>query len=364
MIYREVGQFKTNYKSDSAVFPILQDRIGIAVILLLALVVVPLYGHYGESGQFFMSGIMIPFMIFALATVGLNILMGYAGQLSLGTGAFAGVGAYACYKLYTYFPDINIFLLVLASGFFSAAVGMIFGLPSLRIKGLYLAVTTLAAQFFLEWCFIRIEWLYNYDPSGAIIVPDIESFGGVVSGPNADPVVAYLCVAVIVIAMTWVASNLIQGRIGRSWMMIRDMDIAAELMGVKPLAAKLSAFAVSSFYCGVAGALMVFFWLGAAEVESFDINHSFLFLFMVIIGGMGSLVGSFMGAAFIWVLPIVIKFLPAQLGIEVNAATVEHVNFMLIGGLIIFFLAVEPNGLARLWQLGKEKLRVWPFPYA
>jgi len=164
--------------------------------------------------------------------------------------------------------------------------------------------------------------------------------------------------------MTWIASNLIRGRIGRSWMMIRDMDIAAELMGVRPLAAKLSAFAVSSFYCGVAGALMVFFWLGAAEVESFDILHSFLFLFMVIIGGMGSLIGSFMGAAFIWILPIVIKFFPATVGIDVNPATVEHINFMIIGALIIFFLAVEPNGLARLWQLGKEKLRVWPFPYA
>ena len=154
MIYREVGQFKTDYKSDSAVFPILQDRIGIAVMLLLAFVVVPLYGHYSSSGEFFINGIMLPFMIFSLATVGLNILMGYAGQLSLGTGAFAGVGAYACYKLYAYFPDVNIIVLVLLSGFFAAGVGIIFGLPSLRIKGLYLAVTTLAAQFFLEWCFI------------------------------------------------------------------------------------------------------------------------------------------------------------------------------------------------------------------
>jgi branched-chain amino acid transport system permease protein len=364
MIYREVGQFKTDYRSDSAVFPILQDRVGIAVILFVTLVVVPIYGGSSANGEFFLNGVMIPFLVFALATIGLNILTGYAGQLSLGTGAFMGVGAYACYKLYTYFPDINIFVLVLASGFFSALAGIIFGLPSLRIKGLYLAVTTLAAQFFLEWCFIRIEWLYNHDPSGAIIVPDITSFGVVVAGPSADPIVKYMCIAVIVILMTWVASNVIHGRIGRSWMMIRDMDIAAELMGVKPLTAKLSAFAMSSFYCGVAGSLMVFFWLGAAEPESFDINHSFLFLFMVIIGGMGSLIGSFMGAAFIWILPIVIKFLPATLGFEVNAATVEHVNFMLVGALIIFFLAVEPNGLARLWQLAKEKLRVWPFPYA
>ena len=364
MFYREAGQFKTDYKSDSAVFPLLQDRIGIWIMLLLALIAVPLYGAYSENGEFFLSGIMIPFMVFSLATVGLNILMGYAGQLSLGTGAFMGVGAYATYKLVTIFPDINIIVLVLASGFIAAAVGIVFGLPSLRIKGLYLAVTTLAAQFFLEWLFIRWEWLYNYDTSGAIIVPDIKAFGYIVAGPNASPVVKYLIVTAIVVVMTWIASNLIRGRIGRSWMMIRDMDIAAELMGVRPLAAKLSAFAVSSFYCGVAGALMVFFWLGAAEVESFDILHSFLFLFMVIIGGMGSLIGSFLGAAFIWILPIVIKFFPATVGIDINPATVEHINFMIIGALIIFFLAVEPNGLARLWQLAKEKLRVWPFPYA
>ena len=163
--------------------------------------------------------------------------------------------------------------------------------------------------------------------------------------------------------MTWLASNLIRGRIGRSWMMIRDMDIAAELMGVRPLYAKLSAFAVSSFYCGVAGAMMVFLWLGAAEVESFDVNHSFLILFMVVIGGLGSLLGSFMGAAFIWVLPIVIRAAPGVLGLDINAATGEHLNFMIIGALIIFFLIVEPHGLARLWALGKQKLRVWPFPY-
>ncbi|MEZ5727120.1 MAG: branched-chain amino acid ABC transporter permease [Burkholderiaceae bacterium] len=364
MFYREAGQFKTSYKADSAVFPILQDRIGVAVILLLAFVAVPWYGWRAEAGEFVINSIMTPFLIFALATVGLNILMGYAGQLSLGTGAFMGVGAYACFKLTTYFPDINFIVLLLISGFFSAAVGMVFGLPSLRIKGLYLAVTTLAAQFFLEWCFIRVGWLYNFEPSGAILAPERLMFGIPIVGAKADHVVKYLIVLCIVVLMTWIASNLIRGRIGRSWMMIRDMDIAAELMGVRPLQAKLSAFAVSSFYCGVAGAMMVFFWLGAAEVESFDINHSFLFLFMVIIGGMGSLIGSFLGAAFIWILPIVIKFLPEQLGLDVNPTTVEHVNFMIVGALIIFFLIVEPHGLARLWQLGKEKLRVWPFPYA
>jgi branched-chain amino acid transport system permease protein len=360
MLYREVGQFKTSYSADQAVFPILQDRMGLAAILFIAFAVIPVFGN-----DFLINSVMIPFLVFALATIGLNILVGYTGQLSLGTGAFMGVGAYACYKLATFFPDVNLVILVLASGFFSAAVGMVFGLPSLRIKGFYLVVTTLAAQFFLEWAFIRVAWLYNYNDSGAIEVPQREGFGGImIAGAAAEPVTRYLIVLSIVVVMTWIASNLIRGRIGRSWMMIRDMDIAAELMGVRPLYAKLSAFAVSSFYCGVAGAMMVFFWLGAAEVESFDINHSFLFLFMAIIGGLGSLIGSFMGAAFIWVLPIIIRALPDAIGLDINAATVEHINFMLIGAMIIFFLIVEPHGLARLWQVGKEKLRSWPFPYA
>ncbi len=359
MFYREAGQFKTNYAADQALLPIKQDRIGIALILLTAFGLIPLVGS-----DFFLSSIMIPFLVFALAAVGLNILTGYAGQLSLGTGAFMGVGAYSCYKLTTLFPDINIVVLILASGLFSAGIGIVFGLPSLRIKGLYLAITTLAAQFFLEWCFNRIGWLYNDNASGAIEVPQRLLMGIAVTGPQATPVTRYLLILTIVAIMTLIAANVLRGRIGRSWMMIRDMDIAAELMGIRPLYAKLSAFAFSSYYCGVAGALMVFCWLGSAEVEAFDINHSFLVLFMVIIGGLGSLTGCFLGAAFIWVLPVILRAIPSALGIDILAATTEHINSIIIGSLIIFFLIVEPHGLARLWQVGKEKLRNWPYPYA
>jgi branched-chain amino acid transport system permease protein len=163
--------------------------------------------------------------------------------------------------------------------------------------------------------------------------------------------------------MTWVASNLVHGRVGRSWMMVRDMDIAAELMGIRLLRTKLLAFAVSSYYCGVAGAMMVFFWLGAAEASSFSINLSFQILFMVIIGGLGSLIGSFMGAAFIWILPILIRTVPETLGFSIDAATGEHLTFIIVGALIILILIVEPHGFARLWQITKQKLRRWPFPY-
>ena len=357
MFYREAGQFKTTYAADHAVFPIRQDRIGLALIVGAALALPFL------SSEFFLSSIMTPFLIFALATIGLNLLTGYAGQLSLGTGAFMGVGAYACFKLTTLFPGVNIVLLVLASGFVSAAIGIVFGLPSLRIKGFYLAITTLAAQFFLEWCFIRIPWLYNYNESGAIDVPERSGFGLILTGPNASQTTRYYVVLGVVILLTWVASNLVRGRIGRSWMMVRDMDIAAELMGVRPLPTKLLAFAVSSFYCGVAGALFVFFWLGATEPSSFSITLSYQVLFMVIIGGLGSLVGSFMGAAFIWLLPILLRTLPGVFGVSIGSATLEHLTFMAVGALIIVFLIAEPHGLAKLWQVGKQKLRTWPFPY-
>ena len=351
--------FKTTYKSDSQTFPIASDRYRFWAVLAFAYLVIPFM-----INDYWASAILLPFLIYSIAAIGLNILVGYCGQVSLGTGGFMAVGAYACYKLMTSFPDVSMLVHVLLSGLITAAVGVLFGLPSLRIKGFYLLVSTLAAQFFLEWCFIRVEWLYNYNDSGAIDSLQRSAFGYAVSGGAANSHAQYFVVLTIVVVMTWVASNLIRGRIGRSWMMIRDMDIAAELMGVRPLFAKLSAFAVSSFYCGVAGALMVFFWLGSAEVESFDINHSFLFLFMAIIGGLGSLIGCYMGAAFIWILPIIIRALPSALGLDINAATVEHINFMMIGAMIIFFLIVEPHGLARLWQIAKEKLRTWPFPYS
>ncbi|MGJ3263354.1 MAG: branched-chain amino acid ABC transporter permease [Salinarimonas sp.] len=361
MIYRESGQYKTSYEADRAIFPLKQDRIGIAVIIAAAYAA----GMFGSD--FLLQAVLIPFLIFSLAAIGLNILVGYSGLLSLGTGAFMGVGAYACYKLMTAFPEVNVVVWILMSGFFSAAVGVFFGLPSLRIKGFYLAVATLAAQFFLQWCFNRIPWLYNYNISGAIEAPLTTLFGVPITGATATAEARYFVVLTLVIGLTWLASNLVHGRIGRQWMAIRDMDIAAELIGIRPLHAKLMAFACSSYFVGVAGAMLVFLWYGGAEYNVFNIDQSFFILFMIIIGGLGSLIGSFMGAALIFMLPIglgiVLPAITAPFGLTVDAATIEHLRFMIVGALIIFFLIVEPHGLARLWQIGKQKLRVWPFPY-
>ena len=359
MLYREVGDLKTTYIADQQALTISQERYAIFFFVAFMYLVVP-----WVADDFWLNTIVIPTLIFSLAALGLNLLTGYAGLVSLGTGGFMGVGAFACYKLTTNFPDVNIVIHIFLSGFAAAAIGIFIGIPSLRIKGFYLAVATLASQFFLEWAFGRIAWLYNYNDSGAIDAINRSLFGIPLTEPYGAPWFQYLVVLTIVVVMTLIAINLVRGRFGRQWMAIRDMDIAAELIGIRPLPTKLLAFAISSYYCGVSGAMLVFLSLGAAEVESFDIlNASFPVLFMIIIGGLGSIIGSFLGAAFIVVLPIIISTVPRALELDITSATVEHIRFMIVGVLIIFFLIVEPAGLARLWQIAREKLRLWPFPY-
>jgi branched-chain amino acid transport system permease protein len=358
MFYRTAGQYKTSYKSDFALFPVRQDALLLGAILFIAFVVFPL-----TANEFAFQTLLIPVLIYSLAAMGLNILTGYAGQLSLGTGAFMGVGAYACYKLITIFPDMNMLVAIFLSGFFSAGVGVIFGLPSLRIKGFYLAITTLAAQFFLVWLFEKWAWLYNYASSGAIQVPNLKMFGVYVAGPQATSIVQYYFVLVVVTLLTIVSINLTRGRIGRMWKAVRDMDIAAELVGINLLKSKLLAFAVSSYIVGIAGALFVFEWRGAAEPNLFDVPLSFRILFIAIIGGLGSVMGNFMGAILIVALPVILNLLAELFAVPIGSSTLEQVNVMIVGALIIFFLIAEPLGLARLWAVIREKLIIWPFPH-
>jgi len=365
MFYRESGDFKTTYAKDTQTFPIKLDRMGYYVILAIAFVVIPtmLIMDVGSGASYWSNAVLIPFVIWAIAAIGLNILVGYCGQISLGSGGFMAVGAYASYKLMTTFPDLSIFIIVLISGAITACVGIVFGLPSLRIKGFYLAVATLAAQFFLVWLFNKVPWFYNYSASGQITAPKRSVFGFEVTGATASPEAKYLFCLVLLVGLAWVARNLTRGRIGRSWMAIRDMDIAAEIIGVAPLKTKLSAFGVSSFFIGVAGALYFAVYLGAVEVgESFGIQKSFILLFMVIIGGLGSIFGSIVGAAFMVLMPVLLKnIMVGQLGWAIDIAA--HIELTIVGALIIVFLILEPHGLAQLWRLLKEKLRLWPFPH-
>ncbi len=358
MLYRTAGQFKTSYQADQALFPVRQDAVLLAVILAFAYVIFPL-----TASEFTFQTLLIPILIYSLAALGLNILTGFAGQLSLGTAAFMGVGAYACYKMITLMPWMNPILAILFSGVFSAGVGVAFGIPSLRIKGFYLAIATLAAQFFLVWLFEKWAWLYNYNASGAIQVPNLDIFGIYVAGPLASSITQYYVVLGIVTLLTVICINLTRGNLGRTWKATRDMDIAAELIGINLMKSKLTAFAVSSYIVGVAGALFVFMWRGAAEPNLFDIPLSFQILFIAIIGGLGSVMGNYLGAILIVGLPVLLNLVPETLGIPIKSATVEHLNIMIVGSLIVFFLIVEPHGLAQLWRLIREKLIIWPFPH-
>ncbi|HME97942.1 MAG TPA: branched-chain amino acid ABC transporter permease [Methylomirabilota bacterium] len=358
MIYREAGQFKSTYAADQAVFPIRQDRIIGGLALVAAVVALPLV-----ADEYWLQAVLIPFLIYSLAALGLNLLTGYAGQVSLGTGGFMAVGAYSAFKLSSAFPWLSIIIVFLLAGLVTALVGLVFGIPSLRIKGFYLAVATLAAQFFLVWLFNKVAWFTDYASSGTITAPPRTVLGVMVTGPEATAPVRYLAALAMVALFAVIAKNLVRGRVGRSWMAIRDRDIAAEIIGVRPLRTKLLAFSISSFFCGVAGAEYVFLYLGSAETLAFDINVSFLVLFMVIIGGLGSILGSFLGAAFIVMVPIFLTNMPHLLGVAMPVALQKQIELMVFGGLIVLFLIVEPNGLARLWQIGKEKLRLWPFPY-
>ena len=358
MFYREAGQYKASYGADQAIFPIAQDRFVVLAGMAVAFLVVPFL-----ASEYTYRAVLIPTVILTLAAIGLNVLMGYCGQVSLGSGAFMGVGAYAAFNLAIRLPFLNPLVCILLSGFVAAAIGIAFGIPSLRIKGFYLACATLAAQFFGDWAFLRIKWVTNHTPSGSVNAPPIQMFGYDLSSPTAT----YLIALTITIVLGLAAKNIVRGHIGRQWMAIRDMDIAAEIIGVRPLFAKLSAFAVSSFLIGVAGAMWAFLYLGSWEPAAFSIDRSFQLMFMVIIGGRGSILGSALGAIFIVLLPIFLnQALPplgALIGWKISTATVSHFESMIFGALIVFFLVVEPHGLARLWSVAKEKLRLWPFPH-
>jgi branched-chain amino acid transport system permease protein len=353
MLYREAGQFKSSYSADQAIFPIAQDRIGMIALLLVAYVALPLLAN-----EYWLRSILVPFLVYSLAALGLNILTGYAGQVSLGSAGFMAVGAFAAYNLAVRL-DLPFFIYLPLAGLITAAVGLVFGLPSLRIKGFYLVVTTLAAHFFIEWLFTKVPWFTNYTPSGVISAPTMKLFGYTLDSPASR----YLVTLAIVTILTLAAKNMVRSAVGRAWMAVRDMDVAAEIIGIPILKTKLLAFAVSSFYLGIAGALWAFVYLGAVDAQAFDLTRAFQILFMVIIGGLGSILGSFLGAGFIVLLPIAITNLAALFGGTVPANTLANLEHIIFGALIIIFLIVEPHGLARLWQIGKEKLRLWPFPH-
>lgn len=298
------------------------------------------------TSEYWINAIIVPFLILSLAGLGLNLLTGYAGQISLGAGAFMMVGAYATFALQLRVPELPLPLALVAAGFISGAVGLVFGFPSTRIKGFYLIVSTLAAQFFFEWLFLKFPWFYNGNSSATISLSrPLNAFGIDLNSPHGRYYLTLACVAIF----TWISWNLVRSQTGRNWMAIRDMDTAAAVIGVPLRKSKLQAFAVSSFILGIAGALWAFAYLGSASVQSFGLTRSYQILFIIIIGGLGTIRGAYLGAAFVSLLPLALDWLFQLLfSGHVDAGLLQNIQKVIFGTLIIWFLIKEPEGLARL----------------
>jgi branched-chain amino acid transport system permease protein len=330
MFYRECGNFKDNYASDMAMFPIPLDRWGFIVMLFLAFVVVPL-----GASEYFITNIILPFYCFALSAFGLNVLAGYAGQISIGHAAFMAIGSYSSFILYGRY-----------------------GVPLVPSILGGLAISTLASQFIIEWVIVHVQWISG-GVFGTIEAPKMFIFGFAID----TAVKKYYLALCVMAALMTIGKNLVRGQLGRNWMAIRDVDYAAEIIGVNLYRDKLIAFAVSTFYAGVAGSLITLCYVGAANIEEFNVMVSFALLGMIIIGGLGTVLGAFLGAGFFVMLPIGINHSLGTFMDVVPADILSNVESIIFGGLIVFFLIVEPYGMARLWHTIKDKMRLWPFPY-
>src|SRR5271168_3439759 len=355
MFHRESGVFKTSYAADMALYPLPIAQWSVAVIAVLFIVIVPL-----TFSEYYVS-ILNLILIAIVGALGLNILVGYTGQVSIGHGAFMSVGAYTAANLITRL-GMPFWVAIPAGGVMAALVGAVVGIPSLRIKGLYLAIATLAGQLIIEWTINHVPWISG-GVQASIEVPRPSFLGTQLKSQTQ----LYLFLMVFVVLAIVGTLNLMRSRIGRAFIAIRDQDIAAEIIGINIFRYKLLAFAISSFYAGVTGVLYTYF-LGIANYEQFQIGVSIDYLAMIIIGGLGSILGSIFGAIFVTLLPIVTRwFLEAFGGLIFSQADLANIipnlRLILFGALIIFFLVVEPEGFNRLWRNIRNYFRVWPFSY-
>jgi len=355
MLHRESGVFKTSYAADMALYPLPIARKAVALIIVLFAVVLPL-----SLDEYYLSVVNLV-LIAIVGALGLNILVGYTGQISVGHAAFMSVGAYTAANLAVHL-NLPFWLTLPAGGLMAALIGAIVGIPSLRIKGLYLAIATLASQ-------LIIEWIINHTPAisggaqASIQVPRPEFMGREIKTQGE----LYFFLLFFAVLATVATLNLVRSRIGRAFVAIRDQDIAAEIIGINIFRYKLLSFAISSFYAGVCGVLYTYYF-GIANYEAFQIGVSIDFLAMIIIGGLGSVLGSILGATFVTMLPIVLRLAMEPLGgLFFNAGQLSSIiastRLILFGCLIILFLVVEPEGLNRLWRNIRNYFRVWPFSY-
>ncbi|HYM30079.1 MAG TPA: branched-chain amino acid ABC transporter permease [Candidatus Cybelea sp.] len=355
MFHRESGVFKTSYAADMALYPLPVARWAMAFFAVLFVFIVPF-----AAGEYYVSIINLV-LIAVVGALGLNILVGYTGQISVGHGAFMSVGAFTAANLVTRL-DAPFWIALPAGGAMAALIGALVGIPSLRIKGLYLAIATLAGQLIIEWTINHVSWISGGTQS-SIEVPRPSLFGWQLKSQAQLYFFLLAFVATAIVATL----NLVRSRIGRAFIAIRDQDIAAEIIGINIFRYKLLAFAISSFYAGVTGVLYTYY-LGVANYEQFQIDVSIDYLAMIIIGGLGSVLGSIFGAIFVTLLPIVIRtFMETFGGLLFSAQdllnVIPNLRLMLFGILIIVFLVVEPEGLNRLWRNIRNYFRMWPFSY-
>lgn len=307
---------------------------------VVAAYTVPLYGS-----TYLLEAILTPFLAPSLAALGLNLLTGYAGQLSLGSAAFMAVGAFAAYNFNLRVPELPLLASIALGGAVAALVGLIFGLPSLRLRGFYLAVSTLAAQFFVQWALTKFSWFSNDSPSGVIDAPPLEVAGLSFEGPIGR----YFFSLTLVVVLTLLVARIVATPTGRNFIAVRDNELAARVIGVPVLQTKLLAFGLSSVVIGIAGSLWAFAYLRTVEPAGFDLDRSFQILFIIIIGGLATIRGAFLGAAFIVVFTLILSRLgEALLGDVFDSGVLEMTQRVVLGALIIVFLIAEPDGLSAL----------------
>ena len=358
MFHRESGVFMTSYRADMALYPLPIARYAVIGVGVVFLALAPL-----TLDEYYIS-ILNLILIAVVGAIGLNILVGYTGQISIGHAAFMSVGAYTAANLITQAPApfSSFWIAIPAGGLMAALIGAIVGIPSLRIKGLYLAIATLAAQLIIEWTINHVPAISG-GAQASIVVPRPYFFGAELSTNHE---LYFFLMAFVVLAIVG-ALNLMRSRIGRAFIAIRDQDIAAEIIGINIFRYKLLAFAISSFYAGVTGVLYTYY-LGIANYEQFQITVSIDYLAMIIIGGLGSILGSIFGAIFITLMPIALRLAMENFGSLLFEEGdllnwISNLRLILFGSLIILFLIVEPEGLNRLWRNIRNYFRVWPFSY-
>jgi branched-chain amino acid transport system permease protein len=368
MYYREAGQAVKSYAEDRRMMPIREDRWVLWVFLAIMFIGVPLFAN-----DYWLSAILIPMMVLGVATLGLNIATGYTGQLSLGSAGFMCFGAFTAYNLMFRLPWMNLWLAFLGAGLVAGLVGIIFGLPSLRIKGFYLLVSTLCAQFFAEWFFNAYPWFLNYTRSGVVALPpfhyrflpfqdQIFDLFGLEKDYNKY-IYRYFITLIVTILVAVSAKNLVRSSTGRNWMAVRDMDIAAKVIGIEVGKTKLNAFFVSCFYSGIAGAMYSYCYIGNVDFMIYNLRRSFLIVFMLILGGLGSILGSFLGAIFVYGWPILLTRTADAVfgGGTLDTAFIENNSKIIVGTIIVLLLIHQPQGFAGLWNAVKHRLRIWPF---